>query len=121
MIPAIIGKCRNEYESRAMAFCTRPTGKAARRRPATTATNAGRAAGPSWPHRSTNSNRPWPASPAAMQERQMATIEVKVPDIGGYDDVPVIELLVKVGQLDPVHGLALADAARAVLAGPGTS
>ena len=27
----------------------------------------------------------------------MATIEVKVPDIGGYDDVPVIELLVKVG------------------------
>lgn len=27
----------------------------------------------------------------------MATIEVKVPDIGGYDDVPVIELLVAVG------------------------
>src|SRR5690606_29048730 len=27
----------------------------------------------------------------------MAKIEVKVPDIGGYDDVPVIELLVKVG------------------------
>ncbi|MFT3897775.1 MAG: dihydrolipoyl dehydrogenase [Thermomonas sp.] len=27
----------------------------------------------------------------------MATIELKVPDIGGYDDVPVIELLVKVG------------------------
>ena len=26
-----------------------------------------------------------------------ATIEVKVPDIGGYDDVPVIELLVAVG------------------------
>jgi dihydrolipoamide dehydrogenase len=25
------------------------------------------------------------------------TIELKVPDIGGYDDVPVIELLVKVG------------------------
>ena len=25
------------------------------------------------------------------------TIEVKVPDIGGYDDVPVIELLVAVG------------------------
>ena len=27
----------------------------------------------------------------------MATIEVKVPDIGGYDDVPVIEVLVAVG------------------------
>ncbi len=34
--------------------------------------------------------------------------------------IQVVELLVKVGQLDPVHGLALADAARAVLAGPGT-
>jgi dihydrolipoamide dehydrogenase len=27
----------------------------------------------------------------------MATLEVKVPDIGGYDDVPVIEVLVAVG------------------------
>src|SRR5690348_17218743 len=27
----------------------------------------------------------------------MPDIELKVPDIGGYDDVPVIELLVKVG------------------------
>ena len=27
----------------------------------------------------------------------MATIEVKVPDIGDYSDVPVIEVLVKVG------------------------
>ena len=26
----------------------------------------------------------------------MARTEVKVPDIGGYDDVPVIELLVAV-------------------------
>ena len=25
------------------------------------------------------------------------TIEIKVPDIGGHDDVPVIEVLVKVG------------------------
>ena len=25
------------------------------------------------------------------------TLEVKVPDIGGYDDVPVIEVLVAVG------------------------
>ena len=27
----------------------------------------------------------------------MATIEIKVPDIGNYSDVPVIELLVKPG------------------------
>ena len=27
----------------------------------------------------------------------MSEHEVKVPDIGGYDDVPVIEVLVKVG------------------------
>jgi hypothetical protein len=35
--------------------------------------------------------------------------------------IQIVELLVKVGQLDPVHGLALADAARAILAGLGTS
>ena len=29
----------------------------------------------------------------------MANIEVKVPDIGGYDDVPVIEVLVAVGDV----------------------
>ena len=29
----------------------------------------------------------------------MAQIEVKVPDIGGHDGVPVIELLVAVGRL----------------------
>jgi len=27
----------------------------------------------------------------------MSTVEIKVPDIGGYDDVPVIEVLVAVG------------------------
>ncbi len=33
-----------------------------------------------------------------MAANQMkAAIEVKVPDIGGYDDVPVIEVLVAVG------------------------
>ena len=29
----------------------------------------------------------------------MANIELKVPDIGGYDDVPVIEVLVAVGDV----------------------
>src|SRR5207342_827070 len=29
--------------------------------------------------------------------RMTASVEVKVPDIGGYDDVPVIEVLVAVG------------------------
>src|SRR5690606_18139511 len=31
------------------------------------------------------------------RSEDMATVEVKVPDIGGYDDVPVIEVLVAVG------------------------
>ncbi|VVE46389.1 dihydrolipoamide acetyltransferase [Pandoraea morbifera] len=42
-----------------------------------------------------------PSAPAAAAAAPAAggtsTIDVKVPDIGGYDDVPVIELLVKVG------------------------
>ncbi|VVD88546.1 dihydrolipoyllysine-residue acetyltransferase [Pandoraea anhela] len=40
-----------------------------------------------------------PAAPAAAQASAggASTIDVKVPDIGGYDDVPVIEVLVKVG------------------------
>jgi pyruvate/2-oxoglutarate dehydrogenase complex dihydrolipoamide acyltransferase (E2) component len=29
----------------------------------------------------------------------MATTEAKVPDIGNYQDIPVIELLVKVGDM----------------------
>src|SRR3954467_232974 len=31
------------------------------------------------------------------EERRLAAIEVKVPDIGDFKDVPVIELLVKAG------------------------
>jgi len=30
----------------------------------------------------------------------MATIEVKVPDIGDFNDVPVIEVLVRSGRID---------------------
>ena len=38
-----------------------------------------------------------PRDAADRGDWRMARIEVKVPDIGGYDDVPVIELLVAVG------------------------
>ncbi|VVE67729.1 dihydrolipoyllysine-residue acetyltransferase [Pandoraea anapnoica] len=38
-----------------------------------------------------------PAAPAASGGS--SKIDVKVPDIGGYDDVPVIEVLVKVGDI----------------------
>lgn len=38
-----------------------------------------------------------PAPASAPVAGGTSTIDVKVPDIGGYDDVPVIELLVKVG------------------------
>src|SRR5690606_39130460 len=38
--------------------------------------------------------------PARPEEQSMAnTVEVKVPDIGGYEDVPVIEVLVAVGDM----------------------
>ncbi|WP_087688096.1 dihydrolipoyllysine-residue acetyltransferase [Pandoraea sp. PE-S2R-1] len=41
---------------------------------------------------------PAPAAPAAPAAAGgTSKIDVKVPDIGGYDDVPVIEVLVKVG------------------------
>src|SRR3546814_19711079 len=42
---------------------------------------------------------PRPARRAASPPRSndMATQEIKGPDIGGYDDVPVIEVLVAVG------------------------
>lgn len=61
-----------------------PAPAAAPQAPATTA------AAPSAP-----AAAPAPASAPAVGGT--STIDVKVPDIGGYDDVPVIELLVKVG------------------------
>ncbi len=50
------------------------------------------------------------------------TIELKVPDIGGYDDVPVIEVLVAVG--DTVHkdqGLVTLESDKATMEVPATA
>ena len=52
----------------------------------------------------------------------MATIEVKVPDIGGYDDVPVIELLVKVGDtVAKDQGLATLESDKATMEVPSSA
>ena len=40
---------------------------------------------------------PVPASPAAPATSAASAVEVRVPDIGDFKDVPIIELLVKVG------------------------
>jgi pyruvate dehydrogenase E2 component (dihydrolipoamide acetyltransferase) len=40
---------------------------------------------------------PAPASPAAPAASAASAVEVRVPDIGDFKDVPIIELLVKVG------------------------
>ncbi|RNF82203.1 dihydrolipoyl dehydrogenase [Montanilutibacter psychrotolerans] len=49
----------------------------------------------------------------------MASIEVKVPDIGGYDDVPVIELLVAVGDtVAKDQGLATLESDKATMEVP---
>jgi pyruvate dehydrogenase E2 component (dihydrolipoamide acetyltransferase) len=40
---------------------------------------------------------PAPASPAAPAAPAASAVEVRVPDIGDFKDVPIIELLVKVG------------------------
>ncbi len=51
----------------------------------------------------------------------MATVEVKVPDIGGYEGVPVIEILVKVGDsiaLD--QGLVTLESDKATMEVPAT-
>ena len=51
----------------------------------------------------------------------MATIELKVPDIGGYDDVPVIELLVKVGDtVAKDQGLVTLESDKATMEVPAT-
>ncbi|NLA69304.1 MAG: dihydrolipoyl dehydrogenase [Gammaproteobacteria bacterium] len=50
------------------------------------------------------------------------TIEVKVPDIGGYDDVPVIEVLVAVGDTVAVdQGLATLESDKATMEVPSSS
>jgi dihydrolipoamide dehydrogenase len=49
----------------------------------------------------------------------MTTTEVKVPDIGGYDDVPVIEVLVAVGDTVKVdQGLATLESDKATMEVP---
>jgi dihydrolipoamide dehydrogenase len=52
----------------------------------------------------------------------MSTIEIKVPDIGGYDDVPVIEVLVAVGDTVKVdQGLVTLESDKATMEVPSTA
>jgi dihydrolipoamide dehydrogenase len=52
----------------------------------------------------------------------MTTIEVKVPDIGGYDDVPVIEVLVAVGDTIKVdQGLVTLESDKATMEVPSSA
>src|SRR3546814_13912286 len=49
----------------------------------------------------------------------MATQEIKVPDIGGYDDVPVLEVLVAVGDtVDKAQGLVTLASEKATMEVP---
>src|SRR6476620_11791015 len=51
--------------------------------------------------------------------RMTNTVEVKVPDIGGYDDVPVIEVLVAVGDTVAVdQGLLTLESDKATMEVP---
>ena len=51
----------------------------------------------------------------------MTTIEIKVPDIGGYDDVPVIEVLVAVGdKVAKDQGLVTLESDKATMEVPST-
>ena len=52
----------------------------------------------------------------------MSTIEIKVPDIGGYDDVPVIEVLVAVGDTIKVdQGLLTLESDKATMEVPSSA
>ena len=52
----------------------------------------------------------------------MATIEVKVPDIGDYSDVPVIEVLVAVGDtVKKDQGLVTLESDKATLEVPSSA
>src|SRR3546814_535209 len=64
---------------------------------------------------------PRPARRAASPPRSndMATQEIKVPDIGGYDDVPVIEVPVAVGDtVDKDQGLVTLESDKATMEVP---
>jgi dihydrolipoamide dehydrogenase len=68
--------------------------------------------------------RPTTRDDAPAQETQAMTqrIELKVPDIGGYDDVPVIELLVAVGDTVRVdQGLATLESDKATMEVPASA
>jgi dihydrolipoamide dehydrogenase len=57
-----------------------------------------------------------------MKETTMATIEVKVPDIGDYSDVPVIEILVAVGDtVKKDQGLLTLESDKATLEVPSSA
>jgi dihydrolipoamide dehydrogenase len=59
---------------------------------------------------------------ARPYENAMTTIEVKVPDIGGYDDVPVIEVLVAVGDTVKVdQGLVTLESDKATMEVPSSA
>ena len=70
---------------------------------------------------------PWVTRIAAKpqhltNETRMATIEVKVPDIGDYRDVPVIELLVAVGDtVNKDQGLVTLESDKATMEVPSPS
>src|SRR5690606_31221260 len=73
-------------------------------------------AGPSW--RRARGGRQWPFP--WHPERRMADLkEARVPDIGGYDDVPVIEVLVSVGDtVDKDQGLVTLESDKATMEVP---
>ncbi|SOO36070.1 Dihydrolipoyl dehydrogenase (E3 component of pyruvate and 2-oxoglutarate dehydrogenases complexes) (Dihydrolipoamide dehydrogenase) (Glycine cleavage system L protein) [Xanthomonas citri pv. fuscans] len=63
-----------------------------------------------------------PARPVELQEKQMAVIEIKVPDIGDYSDVPVIEVLVAVGDsVTKDQGLVTLESDKATLEVPSSA
>ncbi|SON87897.1 Dihydrolipoyl dehydrogenase (E3 component of pyruvate and 2-oxoglutarate dehydrogenases complexes) (Dihydrolipoamide dehydrogenase) (Glycine cleavage system L protein) [Xanthomonas phaseoli pv. phaseoli] len=63
-----------------------------------------------------------PARPVELQEKQMAVIEIKVPDIGDYSDVPVIEVLVAVGDsVAKDQGLVTLESDKATLEVPSSA
>ena len=69
-----------------------------------------------------NSSRRLPARPVEPQEKQRAVIEIKVPDIGDYSDVPVIEVLVAVGDsVAKDQGLVTLESDKATLEVPSSA
>src|SRR6476661_6036373 len=90
---------------------------------------------PKWPKRSrstrsrptrsircTPDRRPAPRQKNNQENNPMATVEVKVPDIGDFKDVAVIELLVKPGDtIKPEQSLITVESDKASMEIPSTS